>query len=77
MRPSRFYIGIVAPAEETGTASPDAGSLSITGLVPTIDLPGGDTPIPVPVGALSLSGQAPLVSAGSDLTISVPTGPVW
>jgi hypothetical protein len=55
------------------TISVPAGSMAVTGQVPTI-LATDDKSVAIPAGALLLTGFAPTAQAGSDADVAVPVG---
>lgn len=55
------------------TISVPAGSLTLTGFVPTVSATANQT-VAVPAGSLSLTGFAPTVTAADNKTVAVPAG---
>jgi len=63
----------LAPASSNVTISVPAGSLTLSGQVPTVTASANQT-VSVPAGSLSLTGQVPTVTASNNQTVAVPAG---
>jgi len=70
---ANLVLAIQPPTGGSVTITPPAGSLTLTGQVPTVLTTANQT-IPVPLGTLTLTGQIPTVSVSNNQTVSVPLG---